>query len=194
MEIIHVLQKAPPTLLDGPTKKETSLVLLIIRLTGQIRLLQDVYNKHWEYNRADPHLQSLLRNTSMYPQADDHEVVNDYGTKWSYWTDATKGRSGFPNVVKAGINAFFDLSHIDRSKVEPNQSYRSFHRGKDLDLFILDMHSYRSRNDIDDTPGTNKTLLGKDQLHWLEQDLLNSTATWKLLTCQLQSQIALTNN
>ena len=56
------------------------------------------------------------------------------------------------------------------------------------------MHSYRSRNDIDDTPGTNKTLLGKDQLHWLEQDLLNSTATWKLLTCQLQSQIALTNN
>ena len=98
----------------------------------------------------------------MYPQADDHEVVNDYGTKWSYWTDATKGRSSFPNVVKAGINAFFDLSHIDRSKVEPNRSYRSFHWGKDLDLFILDMHSYLSRNDIDDTPENNKTLLGKD--------------------------------
>jgi phosphodiesterase/alkaline phosphatase D-like protein len=64
--------------------KETSLVLLIIRLPGQIRLLQDVDNKHWEYNRADPHLQSLLRNTSMYPQANDHEVVNDYGAKWSY--------------------------------------------------------------------------------------------------------------
>lgn len=27
--------------------------------------LQDVYNKHWEYNRADPHLQSFLQNTSM---------------------------------------------------------------------------------------------------------------------------------
>src|SRR6478752_355616 len=151
--------------------------------------LQDVYNKHWEYNRADPHLQSLLSNTSMYSQADDHEVVNDYGGKWSYWTNATKGRSGFPNVVKAGINAFFDFSPIDRSKVEPNRIYRSFHWGKDLDLFIVDMHSYRSRNDLADTPENNKTLLGKDQLHWLEQSLLNSTASWKVISADVPTTI-----
>jgi alkaline phosphatase D len=71
--------------------------------------LQDIYNKHWEYNRADPHLQSLLSNTSMYSQADDHEVADDYGGKWSYWTIATKNRTGFPNVVKAGIDAFFNF-------------------------------------------------------------------------------------
>ncbi|HVI20815.1 MAG TPA: alkaline phosphatase D family protein, partial [Bacillus sp. (in: firmicutes)] len=78
--------------------------------------LQDIYSKHWEYNRADPYLQGLLRNTSIYSQADDHEVVNDYGGKWSYWTNATKNRTGFPNVVKAGINAFFNFSPIDRNK------------------------------------------------------------------------------
>jgi len=151
--------------------------------------LQDVYNKHWEYNRADPHLQSLLSNTSMYSQADDHEIVNDYGGKWSYWTNATKGRAGFSNLVKAGINAFFNFSPIDRNKDEPNRVYRSFHWGKDLDLFILDMHSYRSRNDLPDTPQNNKTLLGKDQLRWLEQSLLNSTATWKVISADVPTTV-----
>jgi alkaline phosphatase D len=151
--------------------------------------LQGIYSKHWEYNRADPHLQGLLRNTSMYSQADDHEVVNDYGGKWSYWTNATKNRTGFPNVIKAGINAFFNFSPIDRNKAEPDRIYRSFHWGKDLDLFLLDMHSYRSRNDLPDTPQNNKTLLGRDQLHWLEQSLLNSTATWKVISADVPATI-----
>jgi alkaline phosphatase D len=151
--------------------------------------LADVYNKHWEYNRADPHLQSLLRNTSMYSQADDHEVVDDYGGKWSYWTSATKNRTGFPNVVKAGINAFFNFSPIDINKDEPNRIYRSFHWGKDLDLFLLDVHSYRSRDDLPDTPQNNKTLIGKEQLQWLEQSLLNSTATWKVISSDVPTTI-----
>ena len=151
--------------------------------------LQGIYSKHWEYNRADPHLQGLLRNTSMYSQADDHEVVNDYGGKWSYWTNATKNRTGFPNVVKAGINAFFNFSPIDRNKAEPDRVYRSFHWGKDFDLFLLDMHSYRSRNDLPDTAQNNKTLLGRDQLHWLEQSLLNSTATWKFISADVPATI-----
>jgi alkaline phosphatase D len=144
--------------------------------------LQDVYNKHWEYNRADAHLQSLLRNTSIYSQADDHEVINDYGGQWSYWTNATKNRAGFPNLVKAGIDAFFNFSPIDRNKENPNHIYRSFNWGKDLELFILDGHSYRSRSDIIDTPVNNKTLLGKEQLQWLKRGLLNSTATWKVIS------------
>jgi len=151
--------------------------------------LQDVYSKHWEYNRGDLYLQGLLRNTSMYSQADDHEVVNDYGGKWSYWTNTTKNRTGFPNVVKAGINAFFNFSPIDRNKDESNRIYRSFHWGKDLDLFLLDMHSYRSRNDLPDTTQNNKTLLGRDQLHWLEQSLLNSTATWKVISADVPTTI-----
>jgi alkaline phosphatase D len=159
-----------------------------VNWTNQTQL-HDVYNKHWEYNRADPHFQSLLRNTSMYSQADDHEVVNDYGGRWSYWTNATKDRAGFPNVVKAGINAFFNFSPIDRNKDEPNRIYRSFHWGKDLDLFILDMHSYRSRDDLPDTTENNKTLLGKDQLHWLEQNLVNSTAIWKVISADVPTTI-----
>ena len=143
--------------------------------------LNDIYNKHWEYNRADSHLQGLLQNTSLYSQADDHEVANDYGN-WSYYNLENKNRTGsFHNVVKAGINAFFNFSPIDRNQKDPYRIYRAFNWGKDIDLFILDAHSYRSRNDLPDT-SSNKTLFGKDQIQWLEQGLKNSNATWKVVS------------
>ena len=148
--------------------------------------LQDIYNKHWEYNRVDPHLQSLLQNTSLYSQADDHEVVNDYGGNWSYLSNETKDRIGFPNLVKAGLQAFFNFSPLNQNnnnrEEEAKRIYRSFNWGKNLDLFLLDAHSYRSRSELDDTSENNKTLLGKVQLQWLKEKLLNSTTTWKVIS------------
>ena len=143
--------------------------------------LNNIFKLHWEYNRNDTHLKSLLGNTSIYSQADDLEVVNDYGN-WSYWTASTKDRSGFPNVAKAGIQAFFNFSPIERNIDEPYRIYRSFNWGKDLDLFILDAHSYRSRSELDDTSSNNKPLLGNTQLRWLEKGLATSNATWKVIS------------
>jgi alkaline phosphatase D len=140
---------------------------------------RDVFSQHWAYNRADPVYQEFLRNVSMYSIADDHEVINNYGN-WSYFNDANKNRNGFHNVVKAGMDAFFSYSPIDRNQSDPYRIYRSFNWGKDLELFILDTHNYRSRNDLPNTD-PNKTLLGTEQLHWLEQSLLNSNATWKVI-------------
>ena len=83
----------------------------------------------------DSHLQSLLRNPSMYSQLDDHEVLNDYGRNWTYYNDPDT--KGFQNVVKEGVNAFFNFSPIERNSNEHNRIYRSFHWDKDLDIFIL---------------------------------------------------------
>jgi hypothetical protein len=143
--------------------------------------VHDIYLKHWQYNRADPNLQSLLRNVSMYSQADDHEVANNWAPS-TYYSNSTMSRAGFPNLIKAGIQEFFNFSPIDRNADEPDRIYRSFHWGKNVDLFIADQHQYRSRNDLPDTPANNKTLLGKEQLHWLEQGILNSNATWKIVS------------
>jgi len=117
----------------------------------------------------------------MYSQADDHEVANNYAPS-QYYSNLTKNREGFPNLVKAGIREFFNFSPIELNPEEPTRIYRSFHWGKDADLFIVDQHQYRSRNDIDDTSSNNKTLLGKAQLKWLEEGLLNSNATWKIVS------------
>jgi alkaline phosphatase D len=54
--------------------------------------------------------------------------------------------------------------------------------GKNLDLFLLDAHSYRSVNTLSDTLQNNKTLYGKQQLDWLMNKLLSSNATWKIIS------------
>jgi len=154
--------------------------------------IQQVFDSHWEYNRADPFLKSLLQNTSIYSQADDHEVLNNYGGSWKYYNEAYKNRTGYSNVVNGGLNAFFNFSPMavfknntnnnddNNNTISQHKIYRSFNWGKDLDLFILDAHSFRSRHDSPNS--ANKTLLGKDQLRWLEEGLLNSKTTWKVIS------------
>ena len=151
--------------------------------------LHEVYNKHWAYNRDDHHLQEFLKNVPLYSQADDHEVANNWGN-WSYFNNATKYRGSFHNVVKAGLDAFFSYSPIEKNQSDPYHIYRSFKWGKDLELFLLDAHSYRSRNDLPNTYA-NKTLLGENQLRWLEQSLLNSKATWKVVAMTVPMTIPL---
>ena len=147
--------------------------------------VSDIYLKHWQYNRADPYLQDFLQNTSMYSQWDDHEVINDFGALWPYWNSFNKDREGYTNIVNEGRKAFFDYSPIDRNLNDTNRIYRSFNWGPNLDLFILDGRSYRSPNSIADTPENNKTMLGSEQLEWLEQNLANSSAIWKVISSDI---------
>ncbi len=161
---------------------------------NNVSLLHDIYLKHWEYNRDDPNLQAFLSNTSMYGQWDDHEVINDFGGQWSYWNEDNKNRTGYPNLVKEGRDVFFTFMPIERSQEHPNKIYRLFHWGKEMDLFLLDARTNRSRNDIADTVDNNKTMLGKDQLTWLKQNLLNSTATWKVISSDVPMSVPTGSN
>jgi len=151
--------------------------------------VHDIYLKHWAYNREDPHLQGFLGNTSMYSQWDDHEVINDFGSQWSYWNSQNKNRTGYENLVQAGRAAFFNFSPIERNQQDPDRIYRLFQWGKDLELVILDARSYRSRNDLPDTEQNNKTLLGRNQLSWLKETLTNSNATWKIISSDVPMSI-----
>jgi alkaline phosphatase D len=135
--------------------------------------LREQFRRHWRYNRADPFQQRLLRATSLYAQWDDHEVVNDFGAAWDRWHTGTAGRAGYGNVVAEGLAAFRLWNAV------PARMYRSFRWGRDLELFLLDNRSFRSRNDLPDGPG--KTMLGGAQLAWLKAGLRRSTATWKVV-------------
>lgn len=160
---------------------------------NQIQVL-DIYLKHWAYNMGDPHLQGFLGNTSMYIQWDDHEVINDFGSQWTYWNSQNKNRTGYQNLVQAGRETFFNFSPIERNQHDPDRIYRLFHWGKDMDLLILDARSYRSRNDLPDTEQNNKTLLGGDQLSWLKESLTNSNATWKIISSDVPMSIPTGSN
>lgn len=143
--------------------------------------VREIFQDHWKYNRNDPYFKDFLKNTSMYSQWDDHEVINDFGSEWPYWNLFNVNRSGYPNIVDEGTKAFFQYSpiHTDQSD---NNIYRNFSWGDHLELFITDARSYRDQNHIVDTPENNKTLFGQKQLDWLKQGLSVSNATWKIIS------------
>ena len=144
--------------------------------------VREVYWQHWRYNRGDRQLQQLLRTTPMYAQWDDHEIINDGGAGWSYWNPLRAGRTGFSNLARAARDAFFAYSAIDLDRADQDRIYRRFGWGKHFDLFRLDVRSFRSRNEVPDTPENQKTMLGREQLAWLKAELGASMATWKVVS------------
>jgi alkaline phosphatase D len=165
--------------------------------------VRSLFLEHWKYNRNDTYFKEFLRNVSMYSQWDDHEIINDFGSKWPYWNLFSIDREGYPNLVKEGTNAFLYYSPLDSNSNKNNnytvndsnkRIYRSFNWGKDLDLFIIDARSYRSQNHIADAPDSNKTLLGDEQLQWLRQELSNSNATWKVISSDVPISIPTGSN
>ena len=169
---------------------------------NNIAEVRSIFLEHWKYNRNDTYFKEFLSNVSMYSQWDDHEIINDWGSKWPYWNLFSIDREGYPNIVKEGTDAFLYYSPLDIDNKTGNATandhdehvYRSFNWGKDLDIFLIDGRSYRSQNHLADTPDSNKTMLGEEQLEWLKQELTNSNATWKIISSDVPISIPTGSN
>lgn len=142
--------------------------------------------KHWRYNLEDPHLQRFRASTPWYAQWDDHEAVDDFGASWNAWPEAPD-RPGYPTVVAEARAALFDYQPLHGADGVPEPIHRSFRWGSEVELFLLDARSYRSRNDLPDSPG--KTMLGAEQREWLVRGVAESTATWKLVAGEVPLSI-----
>jgi alkaline phosphatase D len=141
------------------------------------------FRAHWQYNRADPSSQRLLANTSYVGVWDDHEVINDFGPL----TDIGSGPPYMPGVhlLPIGLQAFLDYTPIGTAP----RLYRSLRWGRHLELFVLDTRSFRDANFAQDSPEQPKTMLGDDQLAWLESGLASSDATWKVIVSSVPMSI-----
>jgi alkaline phosphatase D len=66
---------------------------------------------------------------------------------------------------------------------EPGRIYRKISYGPLLDMFLLDMRSYRGPNRAhpEDRYGPEAHLLGPAQVAWLKRELRRSAATWKVI-------------
>jgi alkaline phosphatase D len=127
--------------------------------------LEEYRTKH-RYQRGSSALRNLLASVPVFVVWDDHEVRNNFA-----------GR--FDDQMPAGRQAFREYWPIASPADDPQRLYRTMRYGADVEVFILDTRSYRSRNS--DPDGPEKTMLGPAQLAWLLDGLKQSTATWKVI-------------
>lgn len=126
----------------------------------------DEYRARHRYQRGADSLRRFLGSVPVYVVWDDHEVRNNFS-------------GPFESLMPVGRQALRDYWPIRIDPQDPHRLYQKVRVGADLELFILDVRQYRSRNA--DADGPNKTMLGATQLQWLLDGLRTSTATWKII-------------
>ena len=65
--------------------------------------------------------------------------------------------------------------------------YRKLAYGKELEVFVIDMRSYRGPNtaNLQDRQGPETAFLGREQLEWLKRELKRSKAVWKVIAADM---------
>ena len=142
------------------------------------------FRGNYKYNLLDDNLRAFNAEVPMFAQWDDHEVTNDWSPIGS--ADETGyAEDGSSRLVMRARQAFFEFMPIREIPAQTGRVYRKISYGPLLDVFLIDMRSYRDstwnkREDRSDT-----FILGAAQLAWLKRELAASDATWKVIAADL---------
>jgi alkaline phosphatase D len=130
------------------------------------------------YNFLDDNLRRFNAEVPMVALWDDHEVVDNWTWEKRLDADTRYAEKVVRTLASRSERAFREYMPLADDLDGPMRLYRRLSFGPRLDLFRLDMRSFRGPNSV--TPH-NTTYLGETQLAWLKQALKASTATWKII-------------
>jgi alkaline phosphatase D len=142
------------------------------------------FRGNYKYNWLDDNLRAFHAEVPMLAQWDDHEVTNDWSPIGS--ADETGyAEDGTSNLVARARRAFHEFMPMRAMPERDGRVYRKVAYGPLLDVFLIDMRSYRDStwNKRDDNSET--FILGSTQLAWLKRELAASDATWKVIAADL---------
>jgi alkaline phosphatase D len=148
----------------------------------------DEFRGRYRYNLLDVNLRRFNSEVPQIWQWDDHEVTNNFSDSKDLSADARYAEKNVPLLVARGTRAFLDYAPMrpfDAS--EAQRVYRKFSYGPLLEVFVLDMRSYRGPNsdNLQATASAATAFLGQEQLDWLKRGLERSRAVWKVIAADM---------
>jgi alkaline phosphatase D len=140
------------------------------------------YRGNYKYNLLDDNLRAFNAAVPTLALWDNHEVME---TWWPNEPLPQKPAGENNTLVFAARarRAFHEFLPIRDYMAEPGRVYRKMQHGPLLDVFMLDMRSYRGADGPHDDRiyRPDDYLLGPAQLSWLKRELMRSRATWKVI-------------
>ncbi len=181
---------------DGPFAAEQPLPdggiwkNLTTEATAKVAETLAEFRGNYAYNLMDASLRRFNAEVPMLAQWDDHEVSNNWYPHEDLASDPKKAAYKVTSVdllAARAAQAFFDYVPIREHPLERRRVYGAFAYGPSLEVFRLDMRSYRGPNTANDQtePGPDTAFLGATQVRWLQQALLASEATWKVIAADM---------
>jgi alkaline phosphatase D len=139
----------------------------------------DEYRGQFAYNLLDDNLKAFAAQVPQINQWDDHEVRNNW-YPGQILVDDRYTEKNVDVLAARAAQAFREWVPI-----APGPIYRKFSYGPLLDLFVLDMRTYKDPNDANVYADPHRGLLGAAQRQWLIDGLSHSRATWKIIANDL---------
>jgi alkaline phosphatase D len=147
----------------------------------------DDFRGNYQYNYLDDHMRRFNAEVGQIVMWDDHEVLNNW-----YWERTTNADDRYREKSVAVLaararQAFFEYNALPLMADDPERIYRSIPLGPLVEVFALDMRTYKSANGPNRQPSmdASSAILGAAQLAWLKGALKNSRATWKVVAADL---------
>ncbi len=154
--------------------------------TSKVAETLEEFRSRYRYNFMDNNLRRMNAEVPCFVQWDDHEVLNNWYPGEVLEDERYQVKSVSLLAARAR-QAFFDYLPIRATSDGHARIYRTIPYGPLLELFFLDLRSYRGPNspnrqsELDDT----SAFLGKPQFEWLKRRLVASQATWKVICCDM---------
>jgi alkaline phosphatase D len=142
----------------------------------------------YRYNQLDAHVRRFSSEVMQVWQWDDHEVTNNWSASKSLAADNRYSEKSVALLTARGTRAFLENAPMRwYAQREEERVYRRIAWGPLLDVFVIDMRSYRGPNTHNRQPALDdeSAHLGAAQLAWLRQELKDSTALWKVIASDM---------
>jgi alkaline phosphatase D len=173
---------------DGPITEEFRLsdgrIWRNITTEAKTKVAETIeeFRASWRYNLLDTNVLRFNREIPVISCWDDHEVLNNWDPAMQL-DDSRYSEKNIARLAAHGRQAYLEWTPTALDAGMRDRSYRSFNYGPGLDIFRLDLRSYRQTNEIRD--GKAALILGTDQTGWFKNALRASTATWKMIACDM---------
>ena len=148
----------------------------------------DEFRGRYRYNLLDENLRRFNAEVPQIWQWDDHEVTNNWSDSKSLAADPRYTEKNVPLLIARGARAFLEYAPMRPFDARESQRvYRRYSYGPLVDLFVVDMRSYRGPNtaNLQSSPSDDTAFLGREQLSWLKAGLKHSRARWKVIAADM---------
>jgi alkaline phosphatase D len=189
---------------DGPMSAEVKLPdgslwkNVLIEEKAKVAETLAEFRGQYKYNLLDKNLRAFNAEVPMLAQWDDHEVTNNWWpgeplTRAEHLRKKYVDRNALLLAARAS-RAFREFMPMRETLAEAGRVYRKIGYGPLLDIFMLDMRSYRGPNGEgrEAAYGPDAHFLGPHQLAWLKRELVNSRATWKVIAADMPLSLVVT--
>ncbi len=146
------------------------------------------YRGRYRYNLMDANVRRMSADVPQIWQWDDHEVANNWSDSKDFGSDKRYTEKNVPLLVARATKSFMEYAPMRRNAdVESERVYRHLPQGPLLDMFVVDMRSYRGANgpNLQTTENAESAFMGRPQIAWLLDGLKRSKSVWKVIAADM---------